>query len=168
MSLTLILTRHAKSSWASPELDDFDRPLNDRGHRSAAALGAWLSEHEIVPGEVIVSSARRTVDTWTGIAEVLRGDSVMRSEPALYLASAPSIRAVLRGANAQSVMLICHNPGIGEFATRILDEAPDDMRFVEYPTGATTVATFDLDRWSDVDYGTGRLAHFVVPRDLTG
>jgi phosphohistidine phosphatase len=44
VTLTLILTRHAKSDWGSPALPDYDRPLNDRGRRSAPVLGRWLAE----------------------------------------------------------------------------------------------------------------------------
>ena len=36
---TLLIMRHAKSSWNYPELSDYDRPLNARGKRDAPRMG---------------------------------------------------------------------------------------------------------------------------------
>ncbi|MBT8455830.1 MAG: histidine phosphatase family protein [Rhodobacteraceae bacterium] len=166
MSLTLILTRHAKSSWHDATLDDFDRPLNGRGKKSAAAIGVWLAERDLVPGEVYVSGARRTVDTWSGIAAAFPSAPPMRSDPALYHASAPTILRVLRTATAPIAMVIAHNPGIGEFAERIVSEPPDDARFLAYPTGATSVIQFPATDWHDVDWAQGQIVEFLAPRDI--
>ncbi|MEL6645179.1 MAG: histidine phosphatase family protein [Pseudomonadota bacterium] len=167
MSLTLILTRHAKSSWHDPKLDDFDRPLNDRGRKSARAIGAWLAARDLVPQEVLVSGARRTVDTWTGIATQMPVQAPMRSEPALYHASAETIRNTLRGATAPIVLLIGHNFGIGECAGRLVAAAPDHPKFAQYPTCATTVIQFPGPTWRDVKWGEGQVLEFVVPRELS-
>ena len=105
MSLTLILTRHAKSSWDDPRLDDFDRPLNGRGRSSARAIGAWLAERKLVPGEVIVSGARRTVETWEQMSPEMPERADMRSEPLLYHANATAMLGVLRSASAPIVTL---------------------------------------------------------------
>lgn len=166
MSLTLILTRHAKSSWSGPALEDFDRPLNARGQRSAPAIGAWLAERGLVPGEVIVSGARRTVDTWAAMAPLLSGAGPMRSSPALFHASAPTILGVLRAAHAPVTMLIGHNPGIAEFAAHVVQAAPDHPRFADYPTGATTVIRFGASDWADLAWRSGHVADFMVPREL--
>ncbi len=166
MTQTLILTRHAKSSWSDPTLDDFDRPLNRRGKRSAAAIGAWLRAEGHVPGEVILSGARRTVDTWAGISAELRGESAMRSDPALYHASAGSLLAVLSGASARTVMLIGHNPGIADFADRIVKSGVEHPRFGDYPTCATAIIRFTAKAWPDIDWGQGELVDFVLPREL--
>ena len=60
---TLVLMRHAKSSW-SGDLSDFDRPLNSRGIRSARALGNWLRSNDLLPDFALVSAAKRTVETF--------------------------------------------------------------------------------------------------------
>ena len=64
----LILTRHAKSDWDDPMLDDHDRPLNKRGQRSAAELGEWLHSRGYEPDEVLCSTALRTRETWAPVA----------------------------------------------------------------------------------------------------
>jgi phosphohistidine phosphatase len=86
----------------------------------------------------------------------------------LYEASAESILAVLRRSETPSVMLIGHNPGIGEFAGRIVTAPPKHWRFGDYPTCATTVMTFPREAWSDVGWGEAEVVDFTVPRDLIG
>ncbi|MEL7027422.1 MAG: histidine phosphatase family protein, partial [Pseudomonadota bacterium] len=71
--------------------DDFDRPLNGRGRNSAPAIGKWLLDHGIVPDEVIVSGARRTVETWSRMAGHFPPTATMQSNPALYHASADTM-----------------------------------------------------------------------------
>ncbi|MEM6825228.1 MAG: histidine phosphatase family protein [Pseudomonadota bacterium] len=166
MSLTLILMRHAKSSWSDKTIDDFDRSLNERGRRSARAIGTWLSEKGHVPDDVVVSGARRTVDTWAGIAPMLPRVADMRSSPALYPGTLETLLAVVRGARATPLLLIGHNPACANFAARIVTERGNHPRFDDFPTGATAVIEFSASAWEAVDWGEGRLAGFMVPREL--
>jgi phosphohistidine phosphatase len=166
MTLTLILTRHAKSDWGTPSLPDYDRPLNDRGRRSAVALGRWLAEGEYRPAEVILSGALRTVETWGGMAPAFDPAPPVRAERRLYDASAERMLDVLRTTAASPVLLIGHNPGIGEFANRLAIAPPPDPRFDDYPTGATTVFRFLRESWADVGWGEGEVVDFVTPRQL--
>lgn len=166
MALRLILTRHAKSSWDDPKLDDHDRPLNNRGRKSASAIGAWLRATGNVPDEVLVSGARRTVDTWGRMAPEMPADITMRSVPALYHAGPQTMLNVLHTARMPVVMMIGHNPGIAEFAQRLVAAAPEDARFADYPTAATTVMAFDVRDWPEVTWKSGRVIDFGVPRDL--
>jgi len=166
MPLTLILTRHAKSSWGDPEQNDIDRTLNERGRRSADAIGAWVSAQGHLPDLVLASSARRTVETWNRMAHHFPETASMASNPALYLASAQIILGILRTQSAPTCMVICHNPGIADFATRIVRKPHPHPRFSDYPTGATSVIRFDVANWAKIDWESGTVEHFVVPRDL--
>lgn len=167
MPLTLILMRHAKSAWDDPKQDDFDRPLNARGRKSADAVAHWLIDNGYLPDVVVVSGARRTVETWARMAALMPDTATMESNPALYMASAETILGVLRSARSPSVMLICHNPGIAECAERIVQAPPDHPRFQDYPTAAVTVIEFDGDTWRDVAWGSGSVLDFIIPADLT-
>lgn len=166
MTRTLILTRHAKSSWHDAELDDFDRPLNDRGRKAAPLIGDWLATRGYQPDLALVSGARRTVDTWAAVASRLPSRPPMQSEPALYLASAASMLAVLRAAEPDVVMMIAHNPGIAHFAAELARDPVAHPDFRRYPTGATLVVRFKADGWDEIAPGQGEVLDFVVPRDL--
>ncbi|SFM31791.1 SixA phosphatase family protein [Shimia aestuarii] len=162
MALKLILTRHAKSSWSMPTLSDHDRPLNKRGRESAKALGDWLRGENMQPDQVLTSSAQRTLETF----DLMGFDLAPESFPELYLAEAVTMLHVLKQAKGSKVMMIGHNPGNGEFAQRLAAKLPSHPRFLDYPTGATTVFNFNIDHWQDVAFGTGNVEEFVIPREL--
>ncbi len=162
----LILTRHAKSSWDDPLTPDHDRPLNDRGKAAAADLGQWLDSRGYVPDEVLCSDALRTRKTWSGIAPALPGTPVLELKPALYHAGPDVMLAVLRHGKGDTVMMIGHNPGIAEFAGRLVAQAVPNPDFARYPTGATLVVDFLADDWGDVGFGQGAAVDFVIPREI--
>lgn len=164
----LILTRHAKSSWDDPLTPDHDRPLNERGRAAAADLGAWLASRGYVPEQVLCSDALRTRKTWSGVAPALPATPILDLKPALYHAGPDVMLAVLRHATAETVMMIGHNPGIAEFAHRLVTRAPLHDGFAKYPTGATLVAEFPIAAWADAGFGQGVAVDFIVPRELVG
>lgn len=166
MPLTLILTRHAKSAWDDPAQDDFDRPLNSRGRASAPAIGAWLAEKGYLPDLVLVSAARRAVETWERMASKLPETAIMESAPALYLADPTIILGILRNQTMPTVMMIGHNPGFAHLASALAETAPQHPKFHQYPTAATTVFQFEGSSWADIAPQTGKVLDFVVPRDL--
>jgi phosphohistidine phosphatase len=164
----LILTRHAKSSWDDPLQPDHDRPLNERGKAAAADLGGWLASRGYVPDEVLCSDALRTRKTWSGIAPALPGTPILELKPALYHAGPDVMLAVLRHATGACVMMIGHNPGIAEFAHRLVARPPANPEFGRYPTGATLVCDLPAATWAEAAFGTGVTVDFVVPRELVG
>lgn len=166
MTKRLILTRHAKSSWDDPLMSDHDRPLNDRGKAAAADLGEWLASRGYVPEQVLCSDALRTRKTWSGIAPALPGTPILDLKPALYHAGPDVMLAVLRHATAPVVMVIGHNPGISEFAHRIVARAPLSPEFQRYPTGATLVVDFAVESWEEINWGMGSVDDFIVPSEI--
>ncbi|TDK43890.1 SixA phosphatase family protein [Antarcticimicrobium luteum] len=164
MTRTLILTRHAKSSWDTAGMPDHDRPLNARGRRSAVAIGQWLRAKGLVPDQVLCSSARRTRETY----ERMGFDTPAEVTDTLYLVTANQILRELSEATGDTVLLLGHSPGIGQFAAEILGEPPDHPKFDAYPTGATLIARFDIDSWEKLAWRGGAVVDFVVPRELLG
>ncbi len=158
----LILTRHAKSAWDDPSLEDFDRPLNDRGRRSARLLGDFMASRGYEPEEVICSPSRRTRETWDQIAgAAIEVRPRLRYDERLFHATPATLLEVLRGATEPTVMMIGHNPGIAAFAQSLPASPPLDPDFRRYPTGATLVVDFQTDDWSQVAEGQGSVLDFV-------
>ncbi|MEM9755448.1 MAG: histidine phosphatase family protein [Pseudomonadota bacterium] len=166
MTRRLILVRHAKSDWGTAGLSDHDRPLNARGRRSAPRIGAWLAGGGFVPDQVLCSTARRTQETWAGIAAHLPKSPAPHLEPRLYHATPEVLRAVIDAAEGRTIAVIGHNPGIGALAHLIADVAPQHAAFDLYPTGATTVFEMPGGTWPEIALGAGRVLAFGVPRDL--
>lgn len=166
MMKRLILTRHAKSSWDDPAMSDHERPLNERGRAAAADLGGWLASRGYLPQEVLCSDALRTRQTWEGVAPALGEGAALVLKPSLYHAGPDVMLAVLKHATASTVMMIGHNPGIAEFAGRLVAQAPLNPEFARYPTGATLVVSFEVAEWKDIGWHTGSVRDFIVPREL--
>lgn len=160
----LVLTRHAKSSWDDPAMPDFDRPLNRRGLRAALELGDWLHSRGYEPDQVLCSTAARTRETWATVAAApLEVTPKIDHVDALYHASPDVMFAVLHKATGDTVMMIGHNPGIAEFARRLVARAPKHPEFGRYPTAATLVMDFQINNWSDAPWGGGSPLDFFVP-----
>ena len=66
---TVLILRHAKSSWADPLLPDHDRPLNKRGQRTATQMGQLLRKQKLVPELILTSTAKRARETAILIAQ---------------------------------------------------------------------------------------------------
>ena len=166
--LTLITMRHAKSGWDDPGIEDRDRPLSDRGRRDAPRIGQWLHNAAPLPDLILCSSAQRTLETAQAVAGQLDGAPEPIPRDDLYMARSDRLLSVLRAATGGTVMVIAHNGGIGDFAARMVRDAPEHERFADYPTAATCVMEFDAETWAEVRPGTGRVTGFVVPGDLEG
>ncbi|MEO0938901.1 MAG: histidine phosphatase family protein [Pseudomonadota bacterium] len=155
--MKLILMRHAKSSWDDPFLADHDRPLNGRGQRSAAAMGDWLRARGHMPDAAVSSTSVRTRETF----ERLRLGVPVRFTRALYHASAEGMMDVVAAETMGAMLMLGHNPGIAEFAARIVDVPPDHLRFDDFPTCATLVVDMETPGW-----GAGRVLDFAIPREV--
>jgi len=167
MARRLILVRHAKSSWDSGELDDHKRPLNGRGKRSATMIGTWLRAKGHVPQLVLSSDSTRTRETWRLIEEELDSGAEEHWSRDLYHADARNMLEALGSeGNASTIMMIGHNPGTATFANMVVEHPPLHPRYRDYPTAATAEIVFVASRWMDVDWGSGKVIDFVIPREL--
>ncbi len=180
----LLLLRHAKSLWDDPKLSDHARPLNVRGRTSARAMSVEMRRLGLIPDLVLVSSARRTLQTLEELGS-WQNQPLVEPMDALYLASAHAMLDVLHDVadSVRCVLLIGHNPGMHELAMTLVgaqafasvgfaapasdaNDAGMLSRLAEgYPTGA--LCEFSVaGPWSSLGEGSGQLQHFIAPRDL--
>ncbi|BBK36626.1 phosphohistidine phosphatase [Allostella sp. ATCC 35155] len=166
---TLLLLRHAKSSWADPGIDDFDRPLNPRGRRAVGDVARVLAGMPTQPALVLCSPARRTRETLEGIRSGLAGQPETQFDRSLYLADPDHLARIVQGLpDIPCAMLIGHNPGLHELAVMLAGDGDGGLRrrlAEQFPTGALAILTFQGE-WRAAEPGSGHLAAFVVPRDL--
>ncbi|MBM7069963.1 histidine phosphatase family protein [Actibacterium sp. 188UL27-1] len=162
MTKQLILMRHAKSSWSDVQLDDHDRPLNGRGEGNAEALGRWMASRQLRPDVILCSTARRTQET----ADHLNLSVAPTLKRSLYHATEDNMLDLIGRQSAASVMLIGHNPGIGALAGLLAKPGDPHPRFHDYPTGATTVFTLEIESWDQIGPGSGNVISFVIPKEL--
>ena len=143
---TLLILRHAKSSWDHPGLRDHDRPLNPRGRRDAPRMGRFLVERDLVPDRIVSSTAVRARTTAELAAAEFGEDVEIETTYDLYGASPDGYVEVAEamGGTAERLMLVGHNPGITSLVWHLTGEG-------EYmPTAALTAVELDIDDWSEL------------------
>lgn len=166
----LLLLRHAKSAVGGPGLADKDRPLDDRGREAVATMRRAMQELGLAPDVILVSTARRTLETLEGLEP---WDDTPLIEPldTLYLAEERALLATLQGIaeTVRSVLLIGHNPGLHDLALTLAGPSRPPVnasrRALEdgFPTAA--LAEFAVTGpWLQLDAGGTRLVRFLTPR----
>ncbi|MGW8268021.1 MAG: SixA phosphatase family protein [Longimicrobiales bacterium] len=168
---TVLLLRHAKSSWDQPLLEDFRRPLAPRGRRAAPRVGRYLAREELIPDRVLCSGAARAVETWELVSEALGVAVSTEFREELYHASPRSLMEILRTLpdEVQSILLIGHNPTFETLALRLAgsgnEETLEAMRN-KFPTAALAILDFGIERWAELEEGGGVLRVFIRPKEL--
>ncbi len=163
MMKTLLLMRHAKSSWKEDSMPDHDRPLNKRGRHSAPQMGKLLQEQSLIPDLVISSTAVRALSTAEAVLESCHAGAEIQTHPEIYDGDVEDILEILRTLpdEAQIVLLVGHNPGMEVLAEMLCAET------VQMPTAAIARIELQLERWQELSEVTpGRLNGYWAPREL--
>ncbi len=166
----LLILRHAKSDWPSG-LTDFDRPLAARGRVAAPLMGRYMKSEHLLPDFAIVSSARRTVETWALIEQELGEKVPHRFERRIYEAPYEQLLEVVRAvpAEVRTLLLVGHNPGSEELASAMTgfgDRFAAQRMQRKFPTAGLAVIDFEAEGWADLAERSGRLDRFVTPATL--
>jgi phosphohistidine phosphatase len=160
---TLLLIRHAKSSWNDPDMDDFDRPLNKRGKLNAPEMAARLIHKGMVPELIIASPAKRTRTTAKIMAREWKyPKEAILLEEELYLCYASTFLKVITKIDDDfnTVAIFAHNPGITDFANYLTEE----IRIDNVPTSGIFAVETDITSWKDFDRGHKKFLFFDYPK----
>ena len=161
---TLLLIRHAKSSWADDGLSDFDRPLNDRGKKDAPVMADRLYERGIKIDAFISSPAKRAKKTAEQFAKRYKKQEeelILKTE--LYLAGEETFYSVLEKLddNFDCVAVFSHNPGITDFANSLTDARVDNI-----PTSGIFAVSIEAKKWNKFREAKKNFLFFDYPRAL--
>jgi len=156
----LVLLRHAKAVPGNEADDDFDRKLAERGREDAPRVAAALVEAGAAPDVVLVSEARRTRETWE-LARPSFPKADVRFLRSLYLCAAEVLMAEAESAGVDRVMLVGHNPGLHELASRFAhrSNALETRLRTKFPTAAGAIFA---RKGEDSSW---KLRAFVTPKD---
>ncbi len=162
---TLLILRHAKSSWKHAGLADHDRPLNRRGDRDAPRVGLLLRRQALTPDLIISSTAERARSTAAQVADRSGYGGPVELRRQLYLAEPEAIVDVVRslGSEASRVLVVGHNPGLEELVARLSGHAE------VLPTAALAQIELPIAEWAALRAFTpGRLVGLWRPKELDG
>jgi len=161
-ALMLTLVRHAKSSRDDPGLDDFMRPLNDRGRLDAPEMGRRLRQGGVQPALIVSSPARRAIKTARIIAGALDvSEADILENSGIYEAAADELLKLIRRLpeDRQDVMLVGHNPGLTDLANLLLRSGIENI-----PTCGVVRLALDAPHWRDIDSDCASLLLFDFPK----
>jgi phosphohistidine phosphatase len=159
---TLILVRHAKSSWENPGLSDFDRPLNNRGLRDAPFMAKLLNEKDIKPDLILTSPAKRAYETSKYFATALSYpvESIQKKE-LIYSSGPKDILKIINQTDDSynCIMLFGHNPDLSTISNYL-----SNNNFESLPTCGVICIDFPIDSWATMDEESGKVRFFEFPK----
>lgn len=158
----LLLIRHAKSSWADAGMEDFDRPLNERGKKDAPEMAKRLLRRNVFIDAYVSSTANRAQTTCAAFMELFNADQkklFLKTE--LYLAPPQQFEEVIASLDdaAETVAIFAHNPGITDFANSLTKTKVDDM-----PTCAVYAVKADIKNWKEFARANKTFWFFDYPK----
>jgi phosphohistidine phosphatase len=159
---TLLLLRHAKSSWKDTDARDFDRPLNQRGLKAAPAVGRLIKKRKLELNLVLSSPAERARQTIQLALESAGLKTELRYDERIYEATGARLFEIVAQIDddANIAMLVGHNPGLEELLSALTGEAHS------LPTAALVCIELEIEKWNKLRAGAGRLAWLVKPKEL--
>lgn len=160
---TLYLVRHAKSSWNDISIQDYQRPLLEKGINRTLRVARYLISKKIQPDLIVSSHAVRAFETANILAEKLGFPKhEILIEDQLYFSGSEAIHNVLLGLpnDKNNVMIVGHNPDMTKLANEFLIEKIDYL-----PTTGVVSVSFETDRWEDVHL-VPRVVNFVISPKL--
>lgn len=163
----LAILRHAKSDWGHSGLSDFERPLNERGRDAAETMRRELVRRHLSFDVILSSPSTRTRETLDRIG--LAGRTRWIEE--IYLASAATLLIIVRSLpeDAESALIVGHNPGLQEIVLSLARVDPEGLRkrvLAKYPTAALALLDLDIESWSSAEPGCGSITELLLPREL--
>ncbi len=160
---TVLILRHAKSSWSDPGLVDIDRPLNKRGKRDAPRMGEFIKEQDLIPDLILSSPAKRAVKTAQAVVDASGYPGEIEIVPDFYPGDPDTFYASLESLEEHliSVMIVAHNPGLEELLYELAGES------ARLPTAALAQISLPLVSWRELeDDPQGRLENLWRVKEL--
>lgn len=160
---TLLIMRHAKSSWNNPKLSDYDRPLNARGKRDAPRMGEYLRQEGLTPDRILTSSAKRARKTASKVAKtsgytgkVEKLDAFYDTVPGVYFETLQALPN-----KYQCVVVVGHNPTMEQLVSHLTG------LIERMPTAALAHIELPIENWEALNlYTKGALVNLWTPKTL--
>ena len=161
---TLVLVRHAKSSWDDAGLRDFERPLSERGLHDAPLMASYLKDLDIIPDSIISSPAARAYTTAEIMAQTLHGSThALKTIDDIYEAHTQALLGLINNVSDHQhiLMLVGHNPSITNLANTLTHQFIENI-----PTCGVLTIDFDVDGWQQINARAGVLKGFESPKSI--
>ena len=161
----IYIVRHAKASWHSSILKDYNRPLKKTGIKDATQIAQYLNQKKYTPDYVLSSGSVRTVETTNVMIQELFNNTSLcpiNFKKILYNTSIEIILDLIKTIDKQykEVMIVGHNPISTIFINEMSNTIIDNL-----PTSGVGIIEFDATSWLEINKD-GKLIEFVYPKKL--
>ncbi len=160
---TILLMRHAKSSWEGKNQEDWERPLSKRGKKDAERIGELLKKEKLIPQLILASSAVRARETAELVMEEIKYRADYCSVYRLYLAEVDVyVREIHHIPDEVPMALIIgHSPSLDSLLQMVTGKVET------LPTSAVAQLSIPIDSWKDFSFDVqGELVNLWRPKDL--
>lgn len=156
----LFIIRHAKSDWSNTNLDDIDRPLNNRGKRDIPFMGEILNKKGVIPDIIISSPAYRARETSLMLSKEINFNQEITFNEYLYEASLKTMLEIINYIEDENdtAFLVGHNPTLNMLAFYLVD-FNDNI-----PTCGILEINFDCESWREATKKNAKLVSFEYPK----
>jgi phosphohistidine phosphatase len=164
MTKTLVIIRHAKSTWEYGHISDLDRPLKEIGISNTILVSSKLKDLKIVPDLVISSPAVRALHTALIVSRELGYPAgKIQIDPGFYSESEDDILGLIKvvGDNVNTLFVFGHNPGFTFLSNYFLNHSIDNL-----PTSGVVILNFKTDKWSSLSKGCVVDENLILPKEL--
>ena len=160
----LYLVRHAKSSWDTPGLRDFSRPLNDRGLHEAPQMAKLLVKQGVQPDLLVSSPAKRAITTALFFADALGvPDEAVQRDPDIYEADVRDILRIVCALpdSAHTVLLFGHNNTLTDVANLYTEDFIENV-----PTCGIVRIESSAATWREFYEGNSEVKTCFFPKEV--
>jgi phosphohistidine phosphatase len=161
---TLYIMRHAKSAWGEPGLEDFNRPLLEKGKKRTKTIIDYLLSKQVKPELIISSPAVRALETAHIMAHGLGlNKNDIRFEKSIYTADTEQLEDLFYDlpASLSHLMIVGHNPAVTNFVNDFLENKIDAL-----PTSAVVAIEFNTKKWDDYKKSNHSVKFIIFPKML--
>ncbi|NQY22421.1 MAG: histidine phosphatase family protein [Campylobacteraceae bacterium] len=158
----LFIIRHSKSDWGDENLDDFDRPLNEKGIKDCALVGKYLKQKNEKIDIILSSPALRAHTTAKLLAKELDFNKNIMQNQYIYEPFVAAIQELISYIHDDNdtAILVGHNPGVSTLAYMLCDSRE------ELKTASIVEISFSCDSWMDVNKNNATFISYTKPKDL--
>ncbi|CAN1598095.1 SixA Phosphohistidine phosphatase SixA [Candidatus Pelagibacterales bacterium] len=162
--LNLYVMRHAKSSWKNKSLQDFERPLSNKGKAEIKFISKFLKKKKIKFDLACVSSAKRTMQTYKKLIKKIKISKAIFSKK-LYLTDLNVIINFIKETKLKykNIILINHEPACKELVTKLIKKKYIKFKKKPFETSGVAKISFKKNKWKQIQYYSGNLVFFKIP-----
>lgn len=160
----LYVMRHAKSAWGEPGLDDFERPLLEKGKKRTKNIIDFLQKKKAKPDLIITSPAVRALETARIMAHGLGlGKEAIREEKTIYTSDVEKLENLFFDlpAGCRELLLVGHNPAVTSFVNLYLEVKIDAL-----PTSGVVALEFNANEWNEILNANPKVKFIIFPKML--